>query len=95
MKQVPIQQLKLSQTLVQRLGPNTAREATIQSAMTLANNAQITVVGTGVETLEQRALLMQHGCKQFMGYLFSAPLPAAQLKALLQSQAPALEKKVA
>ena len=95
LRQVPIQQLKLSQTLVQRLGPNTASEATIQSAMVMASNAQITVVGTGVETLEQRALLMQHGCRQFMGYLFSAPLPAAQLKALLQNQVPALERKVA
>lgn len=95
LSQIPLQQLKLSQTLVQRLGPNNASEAAVQSAINLANNAQMTVVATGVETLEQRALLMQYGCKHFMGYLFSSPLPAAQLKILLQSQSAPLQKKVA
>lgn len=85
--QLPLCQLKLAHSLVQRLGPNNASEAAVQAAIALAGRYQISVVGAGVETLEQRALLAQHGCKHFMGYLFNAPMPVGQLKAQLQSPA--------
>lgn len=80
---LPLFQVKLSQTLVQRLGPNNASDAAAQTAIALAQRAQVLLVASGVETLEQRALLAQHGCQHFMGYLFSAPVPAHQLKSLL------------
>lgn len=96
LRQLPLCQLKLAHSLVQRLGPNNASEAAVQAAITLAGRHQITVVGAGVETLEQRALLAQHGCEHFMGYLFSAPVPVAQIKSLLQNPALfGLQKNVA
>jgi diguanylate cyclase (GGDEF)-like protein len=67
----PLNQLKLSHSLVQRLGPNNAAEAAVQAAIALAARHQMTIVGAGVETLEQRALLAQYGCEHFMGYLLS------------------------
>ncbi|QXZ10029.1 bifunctional diguanylate cyclase/phosphodiesterase [Comamonas sp. Y33R10-2] len=87
LRQLPLCQLKLAHSLVHRLGPNNASEAAVQSAIALANQHQITVVGAGIETLEQRALLAQHGCKHFMGHLFSAPVPASKIKSLLQNPA--------
>lgn len=87
LRQLPLQQIKLAHSLVQRLGPNNSSEAAIQAAITLAAQQQIAVVGAGVETLEQRALLAQYGCEHFMGYLFNAPVPANQLKSLLQKPA--------
>lgn len=87
LRQLPLQQIKLAHSLVQRLGPNNSSEAAIQVAITMAAQQQIAVVGAGVETLEQRALLAQHGCNHFMGYLFNAPVPADQLKSLLQKPA--------
>jgi hypothetical protein len=71
LQQLPLNQLKLSHSLVQRLGPNNAAEAAVQAAIALAARHQMTIVGAGVETLEQRALLAQHGCEHFMGYLLS------------------------
>ena len=87
LRQLPLCQLKLAHSLVQRLGPNNASEAAVQAAIALAGRHKITVVGAGVETLEQRALLAQHGCEHFMGYLFSAPVPVGQIKSLLQNPA--------
>lgn len=87
LRQLPLCQLKLAHSLVHRLGPNNASEAAVQAAISLAKQHQITVVGAGIETLEQRALLAQHGCKHFMGYLFSAPVPANKVKSLLQNPA--------
>lgn len=96
LRQLPLCQLKLAHSLVQRLGPNNASEAAVQAAIALAASHQITVVGAGVETLEQRALLAQHGCEHFMGYLFCAPVPVSQIKSLLQNPALfVLQKNVA
>ncbi|AIJ45162.1 diguanylate cyclase [Comamonas testosteroni TK102] len=86
LQQLPLNQLKLSHSLVQRLGPNNAAEAAVQAAIALAARHQMTIVGAGVETLEQRALLAQYGCEHFMGYLLSPPAPVGQLRSLLQRQ---------
>lgn len=86
LQQLPLNQLKLSHSLVQRLGPNNAAEAAVQAAIALAARHRMTIVGAGVETLEQRALLAQHGCEHFMGYLLSPPAPVSQLKSLMQRQ---------
>ena len=95
LSQLPLFQVKLAQALVQRLGPNNASEAAVQAALALAKRSQVALIATGVETLEQTALLIQHGCQQFMGYLFSAPVPAAQLKPLLHLPQVGLQRKVA
>lgn len=87
LQQLPMNQLKLSHSLVQRLGPNNAAEAAVQAAIALATRHRMTIVGAGVETLEQRALLAQYGCEHFMGYLLSPPAPVGQLRSLLQRQA--------
>ena len=86
LQQLPLNQLKLSHSLVQRLGPNNAAEAAVQAAIALAARHQMMIVGAGVETLEQRALLAQYGCEHFMGYLLSPPAPVGQLRSLLQRQ---------
>jgi signal transduction histidine kinase len=43
----------------------------------------LATVAQGVETREELLLLVEHGCHDVQGYLFSAPLPAAQMHALL------------
>lgn len=84
--QLPLFQLKIAQSLVQRLGPNNASEAAMQAAIAIAKQLKTQIVACGVETLEQRALLAQNDCKQFLGYLFSAPVQASQIKSLLRDQ---------
>jgi EAL domain-containing protein (putative c-di-GMP-specific phosphodiesterase class I) len=44
------------------------------------------VVTEGVETQAQHDFLRQHGCEQYQGYLFSKPLPAAEIAAKLVRQ---------
>ena len=40
----------------------------------------------GVETEEQRLLLLDLGCTQMQGYLFSAARPADEVRALLRGR---------
>jgi diguanylate cyclase (GGDEF)-like protein len=84
--QLPMDQLKIAQSLVQRLGPGNASEATVQALIGVADSLGLEVVAEGVETLEQRALLEQYGCQRFQGYLLSQPMAESELQALLARQ---------
>ncbi|HEX9202495.1 MAG TPA: hypothetical protein VF964_00915 [Vicinamibacteria bacterium] len=41
------------------------------------------MVAAGVENERQRDFLEAHGCRGFQGYLFSRPLPPAEVEAYL------------
>jgi len=43
----------------------------------------------GIETEEQLAFLIEHGCPLGQGYLFSRPVPAAQIERLVRGLADA------
>jgi EAL domain-containing protein (putative c-di-GMP-specific phosphodiesterase class I) len=44
------------------------------------------VVAEGVENTEQRDFLTERGCDLMQGYLYSRPLPAEELAALVKRQ---------
>jgi EAL domain-containing protein (putative c-di-GMP-specific phosphodiesterase class I) len=49
----------------------------------MAHSLRLEVVAEGVETQEQWSCLRSLNCDQVQGFLFSKPLPAAQIPALL------------
>ena len=54
-------------------------EAAIYAIIQLGKSLNLSVVAEGVESEEQAALLLRHGCRQAQGYLYSRPLAAGDI----------------
>lgn len=77
-QRLPLDKVKIDRSFVGALG--TQEGGTITSAViTLCHTIGLTCVAEGVETEAQRRTLAEAGCEHAQGYLFSKPLPLAEL----------------
>jgi len=82
---LPVQTLKIDRAFINSMleDPNTA--ALVQTVISLAHSLRLGVVAEGVETEQQANVLRLLRCDEMQGYLFSKPLPLAQMTALLKA----------
>jgi diguanylate cyclase (GGDEF)-like protein len=85
MKQFPIDTIKIDRSFVRDLPKDSEDQAIAQAIISMGKALGMTVIAEGVETVEQQTFLRNHACDEMQGYLFSKPLPAAQLANLLRS----------
>jgi diguanylate cyclase (GGDEF)-like protein/PAS domain S-box-containing protein len=84
---LPISSLKIDRAFVADLQAGPQGTVLVSSIIALAHALQLKVVAEGVETAEQAAQLLALGCDEGQGYLYSRPIPAADLLALLLAPA--------
>jgi len=84
LKKFHIDYLKIDQSFVRNLDPDSDGMALCEAIIVMAHKLGIKVIAEGVETTEQRDLLLGAGCDYGQGYLFSRPVPAAEFEALLE-----------
>jgi len=82
----PIDEIKIDCSFVRRLGSGTD-DTIVAAIMQLARALGLAVVAEGIEKPEQAATLRGLGCEQGQGYLYSRPVAAAMVTALLMSGA--------
>jgi EAL domain-containing protein (putative c-di-GMP-specific phosphodiesterase class I) len=70
---------------VSGIGCSQVDEAIVGSMIDLAHSLDLIAVAEGVETEEQAEALRARGCDLAQGFLFSRPLPADELTALLEA----------
>ena len=75
--------LKVDRSFVRDVAENPRDAAVAMAIIQLARALGISVVAEGVETEAQAAFFTDAGCAELQGYLFSRPLPVAQLRRLL------------
>jgi diguanylate cyclase (GGDEF)-like protein/PAS domain S-box-containing protein len=84
LKKLPINQLKIDKSFVRDLITDASDRAIVHTIITMAHSLDIDVIAEGVETKEQRQFLLNKGCKNFQGYLFSKPMPIGEFDDLLK-----------
>ena len=82
---LPISALKIDRAFVQNMTAHAIHLALVATIISLAHNLDLKVIAEGVETMEQFNYLRLHKCDQVQGFLFSKPVPAAQVPSMLQS----------
>ncbi len=86
LKRFPIDRIKIDQSFVRDVTHDADAASIAAAVIALAHSLQLTVVAEGVETEEQLAFLRRNRCDEMQGYLFSAPIAAAEFGQLLRSR---------
>ena len=82
----PFDKIKIDRSFISGLGESGDCMAIIQAIIQLGSNLGIPTLAEGAETEEQLASLREAGCSEMQGYLFSRPVPASEIAALLSSR---------
>jgi len=86
---LPVDTLKIDRSFVAGLGRLERDGAVVDAILALAHGLGLEVVAEGVETDEQRRALLERGCEQAQGFLFTEPLPAGRLWTWCDGREPA------
>ncbi len=84
LKQLPINKLKIDRSFVRDLETDENDQAIVRAIISMGRSLGLSVVAEGVEVPAQADWLLQEGASLFQGYLYSRPLPEAQLLEFMQ-----------
>ncbi len=94
LKQFQVHGVKLDRGFVIGVPSDGTDSAIVRAIISLARSLKLRVVAEGIEYPEQRAYLIDQGCAEGQGYLFSRPLPAAGIDALFDAPSHAQGQRV-
>jgi EAL domain-containing protein (putative c-di-GMP-specific phosphodiesterase class I) len=79
LRSFPFDRIKVDRSFVADLLHGGEAAAIVHAILSLASSLKMQTTAEGVETATQRGLLQAAGCDEMQGYLFSLPLPAAEI----------------
>jgi diguanylate cyclase (GGDEF)-like protein len=92
----PFDKIKIDRSFVGGVGNDAGSLSIVRAVAALAHGMGMTTTAEGVETDEQRDRVTAEGCAEMQGYLFSPPLPAAEIeRRFLGADAPAMPDRIA
>ena len=94
----PFDKIKIDRSFITDIEASSDCKAIVRAVTGLSHNLGMVTTAEGVETIGQLAHLRAEGCQQVQGYLFSRPVPARDIPALLikrlgESEAVGCEKE--
>jgi len=76
---LPVRTLKVDRSFVREVGSSTASDSIVSAVAGIARSMGLRLIAEGVEEVEQVHGLMRLGCHLMQGFLFSPPLPIADV----------------
>jgi len=83
LRRFPISSIKIDQSFVRDLSEKQGASPIINAIIGIARGFNLHLVAEGIETEYQLNVLRNLGCDEMQGYLFSRPVPAADVRDLL------------
>ncbi len=87
LKTFPLHTLKIDRMFVRDVALQERDTAIARAIVDLGHGLGLRITAEGVETEAQSEVLRELGCDSLQGYLFSRPVAAAAMQALLSQQA--------
>ena len=85
LKRFPVQCLKIDRAFIRDLGHDEDSLAIVRTIINLCHGLKMTVVAEGVETPAQLDLLREMDCHAYQGFLFSRPVEAGEVCAMVEA----------
>jgi diguanylate cyclase (GGDEF)-like protein len=78
----PFDRIKIDRSFVKDIADGLGSLNIVRAVAAMAKGLNMATTAEGVETQEQRDTVKSEGCTEMQGYLFSKPLPAAEIERL-------------
>ncbi|MFP6835255.1 MAG: EAL domain-containing protein, partial [Pseudomonadales bacterium] len=84
LQQFPIDTLKIDRSFVADIRADQGDASIINAIVAMARGLKLDLIAEGVENRTQLRYLYSQGCSEVQGFIFSRPVPAATIKALVE-----------
>jgi len=85
LKKLPISKLKIDQSFIKGLPDDNEDIGIVKAVIILSKSLNLDIIAEGVETSEQKKFLLENGCKDIQGFIYSKPKPALEIKKYLEN----------
>ncbi|MEC9443473.1 MAG: EAL domain-containing protein, partial [Pseudomonadota bacterium] len=82
----PFDFIKIDKSFISKIDTDRTQHAIVKAILDLADALNMHVVAEGIETEQQRDVLLDMGCKNGQGYWFGKPVPADVATEMLVKQ---------
>jgi len=84
LQRFPFDKIKIDRCFVNKIAEDSS--PIVQAVISIAKAQNMTTTAEGVETEQQREILLGLGCTEMQGYLFSPARPIAEIRMLLSQK---------
>jgi diguanylate cyclase (GGDEF)-like protein/PAS domain S-box-containing protein len=95
LKRFPLSRLKIDRSFIIDLSDDPDDMAITSAIISLAQKLGLDVIAEGVETERQAEILIENGCHEIQGYLYSRPVKAELFAPFLRTRAEFAQVKIA